>query len=514
MKYSALIRKLIKASEEAKWQNSDVADRLKERCVYGIDIIRQTLMNSVCDPRFRMHIGAVPGWKELAKKKLEDFASKLQSINGLTEEIAMMEMDNMLAYWFQEVMTIAERADREMSFASYDRRDPRERMKKAIDDYVNGKPIENEDKDEEIQLLDWSGEETKDALGYADEDEEAEENPRLGTKSNDSKDKGEDKDNEDENQENEEENDAEEFSNPFGSGVKGYGIGRGRGTEQEIEDRFFANVPPSLIELAKRIGRSAEFEGEPTGSFMSASKSDIAGITTGNDLSCILPSELALMASPATENIFYKNYVTRNLQLFASVSHSSKSKHHHDGPIIICLDTSGSMLGEPMTVAKALTFAVCIIAQRKKRKVIVIKYSDSHTPFFLRNISSERKELLEFLKNGEVGGNNEDELFRWLFSELLPTQGDYQYGDVLCVSDFGWAPISKDTMELINKEKEKNMKFYGLNIGDNEHGFLSYFSSMEDNSEESEWFSPVKVCDSLWEYNNGVCKEVSDKEGK
>lgn len=57
-------------------------------------------------------------------------------------------------------------------------------------------------------------------------------------------------------------------------------------------------------------------------------------------------------------------------------------------------------------------------------------------------------------------------------------------------------------MELINKEKEKNMKFYGLNIGDDEDESLSCFSSMEDN---------IEVCDSLWEYNNGVCKEVKSK---
>lgn len=505
MKYSVLIRKLIKASEEAKWQGVDVAERLKERCVYGIDIIRQTLMNCVCDPRFRMHIGAIPNWRELVRRQLEDFAARLQSITPLTEEVAMAEMDSMLSEWIASAMSLSEAADREMKYVSIDKGDRHQYIRKALEDYVNGVPLEDE---QDLSTLAWSGEETKDSMMYDEENEGDEDGEVTDQHGEDEESEGDD-----ESSEREGEDDNEDDENPlsmFGNGSSAYGIGRGRGNEREIEDRFFANVPPSLIELARRIGRSAELDGEPQGSFMSASKSDIAGITTGNDLNCILPSELALMASPTTENIFYKNYVTRNLQLFASVSHSSKSKNHHDGPIIVCLDTSGSMMGEPVTVAKALTFAVCIIAQRKKRKVIVVKYSDTHEPFFLRNISAERKQLLDFLKFSESGGNNEDELFRWLFTDLLPSQGDYQYGDILCVSDFGWTGISPETMELIRQEKEKNMKFYGLNIGrkDFEDGFFPMLASMSRSDDDTGWGTPDKVCDSLWEYTNGVCKEV------
>lgn len=476
MKYSALIRKLVKASEEAVWQKEDVATILKERCATGIDVIRQTLMSTVCDPRFRFHIGAVSNWSKWARERLEAFAGRLEKIPGLTEEMALSEMNSMLAEWFEEVMYVVDRqmTDR-MTFVSYDQDSySAQSIRRALDKFVNGeKPKEKVDS----LILGWSGEETKDPLGIAGSDSLGEENSKQKL----------------------DEGDRESDDDVTEEGMIGQGAGYNRG----IEDRFLKNVPPSLIELARKIGRSADLEGEPIGSFYSASKSDIAGVTTGNNLNCMLPSELALMANPVTEDIFYKNYVTRSLQLFASQSHSGKSKKHQEGPIIICLDTSSSMNGEPIIVAKALTFAVCIIAQRKKRKVIVVKYSETHEAFYLNNIGAQRKELQDFLSVGEAGGNNENKMFKWLFTEILPFQGDYQYGDILCVSDFGWMPIYEETMNLILKEKEKNMKFYGLNIGDKGLNRLNM-----GDLEIDDFGSPSSVCDSLWEYKDGICKEV------
>lgn len=53
-KYSSLIRKLVDSVAEAESRNEDVADVLKNRCFNDTDIVRQTLMNAVCDPRFKL----------------------------------------------------------------------------------------------------------------------------------------------------------------------------------------------------------------------------------------------------------------------------------------------------------------------------------------------------------------------------------------------------------------------------------------------------------------------------
>jgi uncharacterized protein with von Willebrand factor type A (vWA) domain len=385
----------------------------------------------------------------------------------------------MLSDWFGSLMSQVVERKSELSFSTYKKHHSKSSIQKALMDFVEGNPIVRKEGDESLS---WTGEETEDPLGYGGK-------------------KGEE----------EEESSREHINSDMEGNYRE--IGGGSGDTRELENRFFSNVPPSLIELARKIGRSGSLNGEPSGRFMTASKSDIAGVTTGNDLNCMLPSELALMAGKETENIFFKNYVTRSLQLFSSVSHGGKGKKHHEGPIIICLDTSSSMWGEPIIVAKAITFAICIIAQRKKRKVTIVKYSDTHEAFFLKNLGAQRRELMDFLSESEVGGNNENALFHWLFTELLPTQGDYNFGDILCVSDFGWMPINEGTMELIKAEKEKNMIFYGLNIRNEEsYDFLHSPITMTGNCEEEEWGTPETVCDSLWEYSDGKCKEVTKKE--
>lgn len=512
MRYQSLIRKLIQASWEARNQNKDIADTLKARCINGIDIIRQTLMNCVCDPRFRMHVGVIPQWNKMAQEWLEKLASELESTSNLTEELAMYKMDIMLSEWFEWFINYAESNEAEIDYVTFDRDDPQKRIQKALEEYVNGKP---EEKEEESQEIEWSGEEPEDPLGYLNALMEGEKQDEESAQSEDEGDSIPMASEEDKNESLKEQKDKnlQNELEDIKSNWQNLDKGRGRAMEQRqvIENRFMSHVPPTLIELAKRIGRSSQQHDEPSGKFMSASKSDIAGITTGNDLSCMLPSELALMASPQTENIFYKNYITRGLQLFASMSHTQKSKNHQDGPIIICLDTSSSMSGEPILVATALTFAVCIIAQRRKRKIVVVRYSDTYTPFFLKNINAQRRELQNFLSHVDMGGNNEDMVFNWMFTDLLPNQGDYQSADILCISDFGWGPISQPTMELIREEKKKDLVIYGLNIGDGENGkgFLSMLNNeLMDEMENTEWVSPEKVCDSLWEYQNGVCKQV------
>ena len=491
MKYSTLIRRLVRASEEAKYRQEDISEILRERCVEGTDIIRQTLMNVVCDPRFKMHVSVLHKWRQRAQDYLEAFAEKLMRIPYLTVEAAYFEMDEMLNEWLRRAMEEAQLADNEGLRFTMVPRNPSDRsyllIRKALDKYVNegigADEIKESDMDE-LPPLKWNGEqadENEDGGGNKDEDEDEGED--------DAEDKSE-----------MEQDESFPVMNPFV---------RSRKVQKEVEDRFLTQVPPSLIRLAKLIGRSGDGIMSTEGTFSTASKSDIGGITTGDDLNSLLPSELALLSESSTQRLFYKNYITKRLQVFASMSHESKGKKHRDGPIIICMDASGSMEGDPVLVAKALTVAICIIAQRKRRRVLVIKYSNSHDMFTLRNIEQQRTELLSFLSTAELAGNDENSLFTWLFEEVLPYEQDYDCADILCISDFGWAPIEEDTMSLIKEEKKKGVLFYGLNIANGDDGIRSpCFGPLHTFCEESNKGTPKDVCDSLWEYRDGVCRQV------
>ena len=278
-----------------------------------------------------------------------------------------------------------------------------------------------------------------------------------------------------------------------------FGIGAGNSKEENLrrENRFLRSIPKDLLKLAKIIGRSGSVDFKPSGHFPTAAKSDITGITIGDNLSSLLPSETALLSCPATQPTFYHNYVEKRLQIFASASSGNAPVTHQDGPVIICLDTSGSMRGEKVEIACNLTMAITIIAQRRKRDVLVVKYSDWHFLLKVTKLSRQREDLEKFLSSYQGRGNAENELFRWLLKDILPNEKAFDTADILCITDFGWKPLNDYTIKLIESFKRKGMIFYGLNV----LGFEKWsFDSM------------TTVCDSLWKWSSNHLEEMNTQK--
>ena len=278
-----------------------------------------------------------------------------------------------------------------------------------------------------------------------------------------------------------------------------FGIGAGNSKEENLrrENRFLRSIPKDLLKLAKIIGRSGSVDFKPSGHFPTAAKSDITGITIGDNLSSLLPSETALLSCPATQPTFYHNYVEKRLQIFASASSGNAPVTHQDGPVIICLDTSGSMRGEKVEIACNLTMAITIIAQRRKRDVLVVKYSDWHFLLKVTKLSRQREDLEKFLSSYQGRGNAENELFRWLFKDILPNEKAFYTADILCITDFGWTPLNDYTIKLIESFKRKGMIFYGLNV----LGFEKWsFDSM------------TTVCDFLWKWSSNHLEEMNTQK--
>ena len=280
-----------------------------------------------------------------------------------------------------------------------------------------------------------------------------------------------------------------------------FSIGAGNSKEENLrrENKFLRSIPKDLLKLAKLIGRSGSVDFKPSGQFPTAAKSDITGITIGDNLSSLLPSETALLSCPATQPAFYRNYVEKRLQIFASASSGNAPVTHQDGPVIICLDTSGSMRGEKVEIACNLTMAVTIIAQRRKRDVLIVKYSDWHFLLKVTKLSRQRQDLEKFLSSYQGRGNAENELFRWLFKDILPNEKAFETADILCITDFGWEPLDDDTIKLIESIKREGMLFYGLNITGN-HDPIWF--------QDTRSYTMAKVCDSLWAWSNNHLIEM------
>ena len=149
--------------------------------------------------------------------------------------------------------------------------------------------------------------------------------------------------------------------------------------ERRKIERFFYSFP-ELIDLLRIIGREQpKREDEmddtvkrylpllPSPPKPAAEAEEVAN---GNDLQHLLPSETAILSERKTEGLFYYKYATGQLQLFANrpknesqfkTEHTQKKKPRLEkGPIIVAVDTSGSMSGRPMQIAYAVLLQLLV----------------------------------------------------------------------------------------------------------------------------------------------------------
>lgn len=438
----------------AKFSGSDISQFLLDRAEVEDNPVRRTVLNVMADKRFLDTAKPVMMWREDASNELEAFADRLESERAawrLTEE----RMNKLIEEFFSLWLALMERRRRIYESSQKARKKARMDLEGNLSTKVN----------------------IPDGDGGNDEGRKEGMGPDMSGL-----------------QEFLEVNDDENDD------FTGIGASDPKLEQQRRENIYLRSIPESLKKLALLIGRAGEDVTETRGRFSVASKSDIEGITVGNNLSALLPSELVLLSEKATQDVFFMNFAEKRLQVFASASQASHPDNHKDGPVIVCVDESSSMSGEPLEIAIQLAYAVTIISKRRHREVLIVAYSDSHKMMRVDSLGKDRNKLLEFLSDVSMGGNNENAMFEWLFQDIMPREKKFDTADILCISDFGWVEIDDSVKRLIDEQKSSGMKFYGLNIG----GAFGGWSDLDDLG----LLSANDVCDSLWEYRDVECREV------
>ena len=259
----------------------------------------------------------------------------------------------------------------------------------------------------------------------------------------------------------------------------------------EIFDTFakLLENDESLQELAEILGKQSRaqstFEKELRDKVViksewkakNAYRGEINGIKYSNDISCVLPSELALLRNPATKKLFQLKFAQKQLLSYnyrakdevkkeiTEQEEIAVEKKEPKGPIIVCVDTSGSMHGTPENIAKTVTFALSKIAIEEKRKCYLISFSTGIETLDLSDFSDGKSisKLVSFLQKSFNGGTDATPALKHSI-EMLQKDG-YKNADVLMISDFVMGDLSSSLIKAIETEKKNNTCFYSLVIG-------------------------------------------------
>lgn len=210
-----------------------------------------------------------------------------------------------------------------------------------------------------------------------------------------------------------------------------------------------------------------------------SSRCDIQGISVGNDLNALLPMELAHCADDDLEDLFVYKYLTRKLQTFRYKSEIMQPARRIEtkpakqkGPMIVCLDTSGSMVGKPERIAYSVLIKLLEIADRQQRNCFLIAFSVSIHPIDIRR---ERARLLEFFSKTACGDTDATRMLEAMF-RLLQSRKEYMNADVLWVSDFKIPQSQSSLTRKMQEYREAGTRFYGLQIGIVENEWLPFFN--------------------------------------
>lgn len=260
--------------------------------------------------------------------------------------------------------------------------------------------------------------------------------------------------------------------------IKEYGLNNYK-ERRKIEHFFYSY--PELKDLLRIIGREQpKREDEmddtirhylPLLPSTPKPSAEAEEIENGNNLQYILPSETAILSEQHTENLFYYKYATKQLQLFANrpknESHfkteqtQMKKTRLENGPIIVAIDTSGSMNGKPLKIAYSVLTQLLRLAKKQKRKVFLMSFSVK-AKFLDLSFPHNWMHLNTFLKNHFTGGTDGEEMLN-MSIKMLQSKS-FAMADILIISDFYFPLPIESTKNKMLIEHNKGTRFYGLKI--------------------------------------------------
>lgn len=204
----------------------------------------------------------------------------------------------------------------------------------------------------------------------------------------------------------------------------------------------------AIMKLAGRLRREAR---KVQANKKNPGPDEITAIETGADLGRLLPSELMLLQDPDTEAIFMRKFLERG-QLQYELQTPEKETR---GPIIICIDNSGSMSGAREVWSKAVCLAMCTLAIDQKRGFALLHFN-TQVVYRLEFEARQRpdpSQLIQAMTFFSGGGTNFTPVMQEA-RQVIRAQGSFKKADIIFITDGIAAPLAdlqqhqKDRQEL------------------------------------------------------------------
>lgn len=238
---------------------------------------------------------------------------------------------------------------------------------------------------------------------------------------------------------------------------------------------------PDIREVVRRAGKLVRLAQRRDLVVDPEAKGEVVGLEQGADLGRVLPSALVLLDDEDLDVLFYKSFAERALPQYKVQGKEPQGK----GPILVLLDESGSMNGDPEKWAKAAAIACMSVGRKEKRDVIVAFFTTRISDAWIQTASGDvyaldtrkgekvgsQKEstflAMEICTRGSDGGTNFSQPLQWSMNLI---EKSHPKADILFVTD-GQAEASPEIQARIEAARAKGLRIYGLTVNG---GSISY----------------------------------------
>ncbi|HDY7459129.1 TPA: VWA domain-containing protein [Vibrio vulnificus] len=214
------------------------------------------------------------------------------------------------------------------------------------------------------------------------------------------------------------------------------------------------------------------------------------GITRSDSISRMLPQEASLLINPVFKKLWHAKRAEHALLSYSvegtevleteevrekeSISEKQGNKRNKNrGPMVICLDTSGSMRGLPENIAKATVLECLKVAYKEQRRCYVYLFGSQKevSELDLTLDVSGFNELLNFLTMSFGGGTDAEGPLNKALEKC--NSEEWYKADILLVSD-GEFPVSSGLSRKISNRREKQgLQVHGIQIGNSHYTSMS-----------------------------------------
>lgn len=272
---------------------------------------------------------------------------------------------------------------------------------------------------------------------------------------------------------------ATETADKHNSAMSAFGQGTDSGLKQTASPGMKKKLAEKLVndehlrKIAELAGRFRRIALNKQKSKVKYGTDEIADITVGDNLSRLIPSELVKLTHPTLKKDFFKRYLEKSLMQYQLRGREKEGR----GPLIVCIDESGTMSGNRDVWAKAVAMALLHIAQKQKRKFFMIHYDSKVTRTDEFSGKVHPLEIIDAISHYTGGGTEFEEPLNMAFQMIHKGKDTgYKKADIVFITD-GQATVSDKFIEVFNVGKKiANFQVIGIVIDHDDDAVVRSFS--------------------------------------